>query len=255
MKNNILRQLAVIVTTIFTLIMNGAANAIPLNGRPTGEISDSFNALFVPAGYVFSIWGVIYIGLLAYTIYHSLPKQRYNDIMQRTGWWVALSSIFNGAWIYFWHYGFYPLTMLVMLLLLATLIVIFQKGNIGRTTYGPVMTWVFGIPFAIYLGWITVATIANASAVLIDVGWNGWGIAPLIWTYLMLAAGVIVSWIMAATRSVVAYHLVLVWAFIGISVRWQGDQNLFIAGLVAAFLVVIAIIWTLTRRKKLLPTR
>ncbi len=255
MKNNILRQFAVIVTTIFTLIMNGAANAIPLNGRPTGEISDSFNALFVPAGYVFSIWGVIYIGLLAYTIYHSLPKQRYNDIMQHTGWWVALSSIFNGAWIYFWHYGFYPLTMLVMLLLLATLIVIFQKGNIGRTTYGPWMTWVFGIPFAIYLGWITVATIANAAAVLIDAGWNGWGIAPLIWTYLMLAAGVIVSWIMAATRSVVAYHLVLIWAFIGISVRWQGDQNLFVAGLVAAFLVLIAVIWTLTRRKKLFPTR
>lgn len=255
MKNNVLRQLAVIVTTIFTLVMNGAANAIPLNGRDTGAISDSFNALFVPAGYVFSIWGVIYIGLLAYTFYHSLPSQRSNDIMQRTGWWVALSSIFNGAWIYFWHYGIYPVTMLVMLLLLATLIVIFQKGNIGRTTYGPVMTWVFGIPFAIYLGWITVATIANASAVLIDAGWNGWGITPLIWTYLMLAAGVIVSWIMAATRSVAAYHLVLVWAFVGISVRWQGDQNLFVAGLVAAFLVLIAIIWTLTRRKKLLPTR
>ncbi len=72
MKNHILRQFFVIFTTIFTLVMNGAANAIPLNGRGTGEISDSFKVLFVPAGYVFAIWGLIYIGLIAYTIYHSL---------------------------------------------------------------------------------------------------------------------------------------------------------------------------------------
>ena len=125
MKRDIFRQLAVIITTVFTLIVNGLANALPLNGRGTGEISDSFNVIFVPAGYVFSIWGVIYLGLLAYSIYHSLPSQRTNPLLRKTGWLVALSSIFNGAWIFFWHYGQYTLTIFIMLGLLVTLAINF----------------------------------------------------------------------------------------------------------------------------------
>src|SRR5512135_1866157 len=107
MKKDLLRQFSVITTTLFALILNGAANAIPLNGRNTGEISDSFNVLFVPAGYVFSIWGVIYIALLAYTIYQALPAQRSNPRLRRTGWLVAATSLANGSWIFFWHFGFY----------------------------------------------------------------------------------------------------------------------------------------------------
>ena len=91
MKRDLLRQFAVIFTTIYALVFNGAANAIPLNGHNTGQISDSFNVLFVPAGYVFSIWGVIYIGLLAFTIFHSLPAQRSNPRMRRIGWLTVLS--------------------------------------------------------------------------------------------------------------------------------------------------------------------
>ena len=237
MKRDIFRQLAVIITTLFTLIVNGLANALPLNGRGTGEISDSFNVIFVPAGYVFSIWGVIYLGLLAYSIYHSLPSQRTNPLLRKTGWLVALSSIFNGAWIFFWHYGQYTLTIFIMLGLLVTLATIYLRLNIGKTRFSALEKWTISIPFSTYFGWITVATIANATALLSYLGFTGGGISGEAWTIILLAVGVIIAGIIAFTRSDIAYLLVLVWAFIGISIRWVDLPIINITAAVAAGLV------------------
>ena len=112
---NIVRQISVVVTILVTLIVNGLANALPLNGQNTGEISDRFQVYFVPAGYVFAIWGVIYLGLIAYAIYQALPSQRENPRLQATGWWVVLGGIANSAWIFLWHYNQFPLTLVAML--------------------------------------------------------------------------------------------------------------------------------------------
>ncbi len=239
MKKNSLRQIAVVLTTLFTLAMNGLANSLPLNGRLTGEISDSFNVLFVPAGYVFSIWGLIYIGLIAFTIYHSLPKQADNPHLRKIGWPVALSSLANGAWIYFWHYGHYEMTVLVMLILLAALITVYLRLGIGRTKFSAREKWLVSIPISVYLGWISVATIANITALLSYLGWNGWGLSGLAWTLIMLAVGVVLAGIMAFQRRDIAYSLVLVWAFAGISVRWLEHPVLKVAGFAAAGAVLV----------------
>lgn len=242
MNRDILRQFSVIATTLFALILNGAANAIPLNGRETGEISDSFNVFFVPAGYVFSIWGVIYLGLLAFTIYHSLPAQRSNPRLRKIGWLVALSSIANGAWIYFWHYGYYTITLLIMLILLATLVAVYLRLDIGRTRFSTVEKWTVSVPFSTYLGWITVATIANATALFSYLGWDGGGISGVAWTVILLVAGIAIAALMAFTRSDIAYLLVLVWAFAGISVRWLDHPVLSIAGFAAAAIVLALLV-------------
>lgn len=246
MNNHILRQFFVIFTTIFTLVMNGAANAIPLNGRGTGEISDSFKVLFVPAGYVFAIWGLIYIGLIAYTIYHSLPSQRNNPLLIKTGWLVVLSNLANGAWIYFWHYGYYAITLVIMIILLVSLLLIYLRLNIGKALFSRADKWLVSIPFSLYLGWITVATIANATALLSYIGWNGWGVSDLSWTLVMLTAGVLISGLMSFTRSDIAYSLVLVWAFVGISIRWMSLMPLNIAGFTAAGLVLLLLLLSRT---------
>jgi hypothetical protein len=242
MKINILRQFCVIFTTIFALVMNGAANAIPLNGRNTGEISDSFKVIFVPAGYVFAIWGLIYLGLIAYTVYHSLPSQRNNPLLVKSGWIVSLSSIANGSWIYFWHYGFYAITLLVMLILLACLLAIYLRLNIGRSEFSAREKWLVSIPFSTYLGWITVATIANATAVLSYVGWNGWGISAIGWTLIMLGVAVVIAGLMSFTRSDIAFALVLAWAFTGISVRWLNLLPVNFAGFAAAAIVLLLLV-------------
>ena len=240
---NILRQLAVIVTTIYALVLNGAANAIPLGGHTTGAISDSFQVLFVPAGYVFAIWGVIYLGLLAYTIYHSLPAQRNNIHLRRTGWLVALSSLGNGTWILFWQYLYFPLSLLTMFFLLAVLVVIYLRLDIGHTQFSNLEKWVVSIPFSIYLGWITVATIANVTVVLSPyTAFTVGGISATAWTVILLVAGVVIAGLMAFTRSDIAYLLVLVWAFAGISVKWVDMSVLSYAGYVAAAVVLVLLV-------------
>ena len=117
------RQIAVITTIIATITINVLANALPINGLNTGEISNRFDVYFVPAGYVFSIWGVIYLGLIAFAIFQALPSQRENSRLQATGWWIALGGLANMAWIFLWHYEQFPLTLIAMLVLLASLIV------------------------------------------------------------------------------------------------------------------------------------
>lgn len=249
MNKDLSRQISVVVTSIFALAANAAANAIPLNGRTTGEISDSFNVLFVPAGYVFSIWGVIYIGLLAYTVYQAIPSRRSDPLLRQTGWLMAVSSLANGAWIFFWHYGLYGLTLATMGILLAVLIIVYLRIDNGRAIFSKIEKWTVSIPISIYLGWITVATIANITAILGGSGWSGWGISPLAWTLILLAAGVVIAALMATTRTDPAYLLVLIWAFSGISVRWNNMEVLNTAGFVAAGFVFVLLILSLARRQ------
>lgn len=219
MNNDRLRQIAVIVSVVLTLIVNGLANGLPLNGLTTGDISDRFDVYFVPAGYVFSIWGVIYLGLIAYAIYQALPAQRENPRLRATGWWVVLSGLANSLWIFLWHYEQFPLTILVMLALLATLIVIYLRLGTGRSRVSTAETWAVRVPFSIYLGWITVATAANATSLLDYLQWNQWGLSDETWTVILLGAVLIIAALMNFTRRDPAYTLVILWALAGIAIK------------------------------------
>jgi hypothetical protein len=248
------RQAAVIITTLATLIVNSLANALPLNGLNTGQISDQFHVYFVPAGYVFSIWGLIYIGLIAYTIYQALPSQRENPRLRATGWWVAFAGLANSAWIFLWHYLLFPLTLVAMFSLLASLIAIYLRLGSGRTVVPPAEKWAVRLPFSIYLGWISVATVANVSDVLDYVKWNRFGIAPEIWMGIILAVVLALTLAMLITRRDVAYALVILWALVGISIKHASTSAVSIPTWITFGLVVIALLYTsITRRNRPIP--
>ena len=237
--SDVLRQLAVVLTTLYALAVNGAANAIPLNGRNTGQISDTFKVLFVPAGYVFAIWGLIYLLVLAYTVYQALPSQRENPRLRKSGWIFALGSLANGSWIFAWHFGYYPLSLAIMLVLLASLLAMYLRLRIGLEPFNRLETAVIAVPLSVYLGWITVAAIANLTDVLYSLGWNGGPLSPLAWALILLGVGVLLAGAMAYTRADLSYLLVLVWAFAGISVRFLEMPVLNTAGFAAAGLVLL----------------
>ena len=250
---DILRQLAVIVSIIATLIVNALANALPLNGLNTGQISDRFHVYFVPAGYVFSIWGVIYLGLIAFAIYQALPSQRENSRLQATGWWISLGGLANSAWIFLWHYELFPLTLIAMLTLLATLIVTYLRLGIGQSDAPAGETWAARLPFSIYLGWITVATVANVTDVLDYLKWDSFGIAPEIWMSIVLVAVLVITLLMNFTRHDVAYAAVILWALAGISFKFADVAAVAIPtwitfGLVALTLAVAFFIRKPTRK-------
>jgi benzodiazapine receptor len=249
------RQIVNVAATILVLAVNGLANALPLNGQMTGEISDRFQVYFVPAGYVFSIWGLIYLALIAFTIYQALPAQRETPALQRIGLLYAASSVANVAWLFLWHYERFPLTMLAMLILLGTLIALYMRVGIGRVQVGPAQRWLVHVPFSIYLGWITVATIANATTVLTDLNWNGWGIGPQAWAVIMMLAATAIAWLMSLTRGDIAYALVLVWALAGIAVKHAATPLVAISAGVAAALVVASLPVGVPRARRRPPTQ
>ncbi len=208
-----------LATVIVALTVNVLANALPLNGQSTGAISDKFKVFFVPAGYVFAIWGVIYIGWIAFVVYQLLPAQRDNARLARIGWLFVFSNLANAAWLFTWHYELLPLSVVVMLALLLSLIGIYVRLNIGRARVTTIEKWCVDVPFSIYLGWISVATIANITDLLYALKWDGLGIAPEMWAAVMLVVASALALVMTWTRRNLAYLVVLVWSFIGIAVK------------------------------------
>jgi hypothetical protein len=171
------RQILMLVAVLATIAVNGLANALPINGLTTGEISDSFDTLFVPAGYVFSIWGLIYLGLLAYAVYQALPSQRGNSRLQSIAVPFLVASVANMTWIFLWHYQVFTLTLVAMVTLLLSLIAIYCRLRTDGASINSGERWFVGLPFSIYLGWISVATIANTQDVLYSLGWKGFGVS------------------------------------------------------------------------------
>jgi hypothetical protein len=248
MKRDTLRQIITVIAVLATIVVNALANILPFNGQQTGAISDRFAIYFVPAGYVFSIWGLIYLGLLAYAIFQALPAQRENPRLRSIGGLFALASIANIVWIFLWHYEVFPATLAVMLVLLGSLTAIYLRLGTGLTQVSRAETWMVRIPFSVYLGWITVATVANATQLLYFLGWNGGGIGPEAWTGIMLAVAVVIAWLVALTRRDVAYLLVLVWAFIGIATKHAGTPVVSNSAWIAAALVAAAVVWSIVAK-------
>jgi translocator protein len=251
MRSDITRQSTNVLALIATLAMNYLANALPLAGRATGEISDMFPVLFTPASYVFAIWGVIYLGLIAFAVFQALPSQRENPRLRRVGYLFALSGVLNIAWLFAWHYLQISLSLVFMLGLLLTLIAIYERLEIGKRPVPRAEAVAARLPFSIYLGWITVATVANVSITLYTLSWDGWGIPAAAWTVIVIAAASAVGLTILLRRGDVAFNLVLVWALIGIAVaRW--DVPLVAASaLVAAALIAAALLYRLVRAQPL----
>ncbi len=225
------------------IVMNYLANAIPLNGKTTGALSDAFPNLFVPAGITFSIWGVIYLLLLVFcVIQFTSPDQ---VVISRIGWLFAVTCIFNALWIVTWHYGRLPLSVIIMLGLLVSLIWI--NIIVKDLPFGLIKA-----AFGIYLGWICIATIANVTALLVNFSWNGFGLSEETWTVIMILAGALIAALTLWRLDNPFIGLSVVWAFAGIMIKRQVDyRTIFIVAAVA--LAVVAVMLLLAFFKKRLP--
>jgi hypothetical protein len=250
MSKDTWRQIANILSVVLALTVNTLASTLPLNGQNTGEISDRFQVFFVPAGYVFAIWGVIYIGWIAFAVYQALPGQKESPRLRKLGYLFALSGLFNAAWLFCWHYNQFALSVLVMLGLLGLLIASYLRLDVGRTPVGTAEKWCVDVPFSIYLGWITVATVANVTDLLYYLNWNGFGIAPEIWAVIMILVASLVGLLMALTRRDAAYLFVLVWSFAGIAVKQAAVPMVAYAAWAAAVVALgLAVYGIIARRR------
>jgi len=222
------------------IFMNYLANAVPLNNKTTGELSESFPNLFVPAGISFSIWGIIYLLLAVYCLMQF--KVSNQQLVSDIGWIFAVSCVLYGLWIVAWHYGKLPLSLIIMLGLLVSLIYI--NILIRDIPFG-----VIKASFGIYLGWICIATIANVTALFVNYEWNGIGISEETWTIIMIAAGALIVSLAVFRLNNPFIGLSVVWAFTGIILKRQADfRSIVITAAIALTVVALITIYGFLKR-------
>jgi hypothetical protein len=214
------------------IVMNYLANALPLNNKTTGELSDSIPNLFVPSGITFAIWGVIYLLLLAYCV---VQFREINQVVSDAiGWIFAISCVLNALWIVFWHFGKLPLSLTVMVGILLSLIWI--NILIKDLPFG-----IIKASFGIYLGWICIATIANVTALLVHYNWQGWGISEEYWTIVMISAGALIAVASVYRLNNPFIGLSVIWAFAGIILKRHYDYRSIVLAAALAILVTIVV--------------
>lgn len=235
-----------IVAYVVVIVVNALAGSTALiGGKVTSEISDANYTLVTPAGFTFTIWGVIYALLGLFVIYQALPGERTKSFQGKVGWLFVASSILNILWLFAWQYEVLVASVAIMALLLASLIAIYVRLDIGRVK----VTWAevvaVHLPFSVYLGWITIATIANISAALVSIGWDGFGVSPETWAIVVILMATAIAALMAIRRRDIAYELVIIWAFYGIAVEHSSEAVipglLFVCAIVVVAVLIASI--------------
>jgi hypothetical protein len=228
MQRDMIIKLIVVVTFLAMVIVNALANILPINGISTGQVSDSYPNLFAPAGLTFAIWGLIYLLLGGYTFYQTGIFQGNKntvrtELLRKTGILFSISSIANAAWIFSWHYRMIPISVLLMIVILTCLILINQMISNEWISAGEY--FFIRLPFSVYFGWITVATIANVTTLLVSTGWEGFGLAETTWTVLILVVGLIIGVATMLKNKDIAYGFVIVWAYAGIWLKHTSPEG------------------------------
>ena len=231
------------VSFLLMIVVNVLANVLPLGGGTTGAVSDRYANLFAPAGYTFAIWGLIYLLCAVHVLYQlgifrGRGAPANEKLLRRVAILFSITSLANTAWIFFWHYDNIPMSMVMMAIILISLILIMvpmRRQNLTTREKALVR-----LPFSVYFGWITVATIANATVLLVALGWDRWGLSESFWMVTVLIVGVLIgaAWIHRAKD--LAYGLVLVWAYTGIAVKHFTTFAGRYPGVIAATIVCIA---------------
>jgi hypothetical protein len=204
------------------IVVNAMANALPINGLTTGEVSALYPNLFVPAGFTFSIWGVIYLFLLGYVVLSGIVLWKFEEDepafihVRSVSVPFLISCVLNGVWIFSWHYLQLVFSLIIMLWLLRSLIAIYTKMQKHRSVITGIYFLGLYVPFTIYLAWISVATIANTTALLITVQWNAFGMEHWIWSCIMIVIAFLLTAWFTYIKGELSFGLVMAWALFGI---------------------------------------
>lgn len=242
---------------VIVIATNALANILPINGYNTGQISAFYPNYFVPAGFTFSIWGIIYLLLLNYSIsftYFTVRKNTFPEIHKYLDaitpyYWVT--CVLNASWILAWHYLQVSASVLIMLAFLYCLIRVFLIMQKQATAIKPLYLFLLKTPFSVYLGWISVATIANITALLVSLKWNGFGVDPIYWTLTMISIAIVLSVYFVTQFKNITSPLVVVWALWGIKAA-QGPKSELINQLTVIGILLIAALISSTAIRKVL---
>ena len=242
-KQQSVLQAGNVIAALATIVVNTLAGMGLINNITTGAVSDSYPTLFTPSGITFAIWGVIYLFMVIFIVYQlkGIRKGEAPSVVNTIGGYFILSCVANIVWIFVWQYKYITWTLVPMVLLLICLIEMYTRLGIGKTPTPRRERLAVHVFFSIYLGWITVATVANVAAYLVAIGWNSLlGLSAVTWFGLVLSVAAVVAILVIWTRKDLAYTLVIIWAFLGIIIKHL--QSSVVQPVLAAFTAVMLVI-------------
>jgi hypothetical protein len=251
-------QILNIIGFVLMIAVNALANALPIAGKNTGEVSALYPSLFTPAGFTFSIWGVIYLLLLVFVVYQAKglfgkSNEKTPFVVSQINIWFLISCLANAGWIFVWHHQKIFLSTLIMLVILFSLIRIYINLGIGKKIVEKSERYLVQMPFSVYLAWISVATIANVTILLVAIDWNGFGLSPEFWTSFMITIATALTIIILFRNKDMFYSLVILWAYYGISSARMAESTepamaIIISLGVGMVLVFGVMVYTMVRR-------
>lgn len=243
--------LATLIAILTTLSVNILSNFFPPRGLNIGEIANTIlqDVQITPANYAFAIWGLIYLGLIAYGFYQLRPAQRSNPTIRRVDSLLIIACIAQIAWVYLFTLRLFWLSVVAMLAILLPLIGAYLQLGIGKERVSRERKWMAHLPFSIYLSWISVATIVNIASALYISGWDGWGISAEGWTVIMLIVGATIATRFAIQQADIAFTLVFIWAYVAIAIRQLNASSIWITAVVAAIVLAVLLFFGRIRRK------
>lgn len=235
--------IATLAAIILALVVNTLSNFFPPGGQNVGEIANTLlsGVLIIPANYAFAIWGVIYVGLIAYGVYQLRPSQRDNPNIQRVNILLITACAAQIIWIFCFTLQFFALSIGPMVVILLALVGAYLNLGTGEARPSRRRRWLAQIPFSVYLAWISVATIINVAAALYAAGWNGWGLSSVAWTAVMVVVAMVLAGVVAWRGRDLAFVLVYAWAFGAIAVRHSNIPALWITALGAALIDLVVL--------------
>lgn len=233
-----LLQISNIIAFLIMIAVNYISNTGAINGETMASVSNEYRNLFTPAGYAFSIWGLIYLELASFVIFQ-VVSERGGEIASKIGWWFVATCVLNIAWIFAWLNHFTGLSVILMAMLLFSLIAIIFKTRMELDDKSlPVIAFQWW-PFSFYSGWITVALIANTAAYLTAIDWNGWGLSGVSWTLVVIFVATVINLLITWTRNMREFALVGAWGLIAVGVANKDDQNIIFYTSIAAAVILL----------------
>lgn len=239
-----LNRLLVVLATAATIFVNYLGGTGRINNRPPAFVSDKYPTLLTPADYAFGIWSLIYGGLIIFSIYQALPAQTENPRFEKIRTLYILNCAANCAWIYLWSYEQIWLSLTAIIVMLGTLILI-NSGLQNRNA--PAETWTTRVPFGLYFGWVTVATILNFSIALSSAGVSTSISTTKVLAIILVVAAVILGVVVRLKLRTAAYAMAIAWALTAIAVQNNRETWLIIACAFGVIALLLAAIFPLTQ--------
>lgn len=234
--------IATLMAILGTLLVNTLSNFFPPGGQTVGDIANTILAgvLITPANYAFAIWGLIYLGLIAYGVYQLGHSQRQDPIIRQVNWLLIVACVAQMIWIFLFTLQFFALSILAMIAILVPLMGAYLALGVGRRPGNRQRRWLAQYPLSIYLAWISVATVVNVASALYAAGWNGWGLTGLAWTVVMILVSAAIAALVALSRGDVPFTLVFLWAYGAIAAR-HTNAAIGVSTAIAAVLLLLVL--------------